>query len=184
MGRVRSLLLLAAASGVVLSGCAPGIPKEVLQLTPESLSLRQLQARRFETKDEKALLAAGAALLQDLGFTIDASSSDLGLVVVSKDRSAVEAGQVAASIFIGILTALGGAPTFLPWDEKQKLRASFVTRPSGPENQHTRVRITFQRVVWNTEGKISKTEPLNDPRFYQEFFEKLSKAVFLEAHEL
>lgn len=174
-------LLLAAA---VLSACAPTIPKEALQLSPESLALRQLQTRRFDTKDEKTLLAAAAALLQDFGFTIEASSSDLGLIVASKDRSAVEAGQVAGSIFIGLLTALAGSPVIIPWDEKQKMRASVATRPAGADRQHMLLRVTFQRVVWNTQGKISKTEPLNDPPFYQEFFDKLSKAVFLEAHSL
>ena len=183
MRPLRLVLILGIVSVAILSACAPRIPKEALQLSPESLALRQLQTRRFETKDEKALLASGAALLQDLGFTIEASSTEVGLIVVSKDRSAVEAGQVATSIFIGLLTAAVGAPVFIPWDEKQKMRASLVTRPYGPNNENTLVRITFQRVVWNTKKEISKTEPLNDPQFYQEFFDKLSKAVFLQAHE-
>ncbi len=163
---------------LLVSACAHQIPKEALRLAPESLPLRQLQTRRFDTSDEKMLLAAGAAILQDLGFTLDASESRLGVLVASKDRSAVEAGQVIFSLF---LAALGGAP--VPWDEKQKIRASFVTRPAGTERPGVLVRVTFQRIVWNTAKQVTKTEPLDEPRFYQEFFEKLSKAVFLEAHE-
>jgi hypothetical protein len=175
----RALLL----SSIALLGCVAQIPKEALQLSSESLALRQLQTRRFDTKDEKALLAAGAGVLQDLGFTIDASSTELGLIVVSKQRSAVEAGQVAGSIIIGLITAAAGAPVLIPWDKEQKMRASLTTRPTGSDHQSALVRVTFQRVVWNTQGKVSKTEPLNDAKFYQEFFEKLSKAVFLEAHQ-
>lgn len=169
---------------IALAGCAERIPKEALQLSPESLALRQLQTRRFDTKDEKALLAAGVGVLQDLGFTLEASEPQLGVIVASKDRSAVEAGQVAFSIFVAVLAgAAGGNPGLIPWDQKQKIRASLVTAPGGADSASIRVRITFQRIVWNTQGKVSKTEPLDEPQFYQEFFERLSKAVFLEAHE-
>jgi len=163
---------------LLVSACATQIPKEALRLAPESLPLRQLQTRRFDTSDEKVLLAAGAAILQDLGFTLDASEPRLGVLVASKDRSAVEAGQVIFSLLAAVV--LRGP---VPWDEKQKIRTSFVTRPAGTEKPSVLVRVTFQRIVWNTAKEISKLEPLDEPRFYQEFFEKLSKAVFLEAHE-
>lgn len=164
---------------IVLSGCAKKIPKEALELTPESFKLRQLQTRRFDSRDEKALLAAGAGVLQDLGFTLDESETELGIIVASKDRSAVETGQVIGAV---ILMALTGVP--IPWDKTQKIRASLVTRPAGTDDESTLVRVTFQRIVWDTQGKVSKTEPLDEPEFYQEFFAKLSKAVFLDAHEL
>ena len=156
-----------------------GIPKDALQLSPESLELRQLQTRRFETNDEARILSACAGLLQDLGFTLDESETALGLIVASKDRSAVEVGQVVAAVFIAALT--GAA---VPVDETQKLRASIVSRPVGENNQSTAVRVTFQRIVWNTHGQISKQEGLNEAEMYQEFFEKLSKSLFLEAHQI
>ncbi len=169
---------------LVLCGCAQQIPKEALELTPESLASRQLQTRRFDTRDEKALLSASAAVLQDLGFTIEASATELGVIVGSKDLSAVEAGQVAASIFVALLTAVGGRPVVMAWDQKQKVRISVISRSSGQDSENTSVRATFQRIVWNTRKEVTKTEALNDPKLYQDFFEKLSKAVFLDAHEL
>ena len=46
------------------------------------------------------------------------------------------------------------------------------------------VRVTFQRVIFNDRGHISKAEQINDPMIYKEFFERLSKSVFLEAQQI
>ena len=163
---------------VFLAACQPTIPKEALQLSPDSLERRQLQTRVFETPDEAELLSASAALLQDLGFNLDESEVALGVIVGSKERDATEAGQVAASIFLAVL--IGAS---VPWDDEQKIRASVVTRELGERNGYA-LRLTMQRIVWNTQGQVSGTEPLDEPEIYQEFFQKLSKAVFLEAQEL
>ena len=161
-----------------LAGCAATIPKEALQLSPDSLERRQTQTRVFETADEAELLSASAALLQDLGFNLDESETELGVIVGSKERDATEAGQVAASVVVAVLFAAS-----MPWDDVQKIRAAIITRRLEERNGFA-VRLTMQRIVWNTKGQVSKTEPLDEPEIYQEFFSKLSKAVFLEAQEL
>jgi len=163
---------------IVLTACAQKIPKEALQLSPDSLERRQVQTRVFETENEAELLSASAALLQDLGFNLDESEVDLGVIVGSKQRDATEADQVAASIVMAALFFVA-----MPWDDEQKIRASVITRQLKDRNGFA-IRLTMQRIVWNTQGQVSKTEPLDDPGMYQEFFSKLSKAVFLEAQEL
>ncbi len=175
--RLNRLIVIGLVA-LVVAGCEASIPKEALQLTPYSLERRQMQTRVFETANEADLLTASAQLLQDLGFYIDESEVELGVVVASKERDATEADQVAVSILVGVL--LGVA---MPWDDKQKIRASVITRELKERNGYA-VRLTMQRIVWNTQNQISKTEPLDDPTMYQEFFAKLSKAVFLEAQEL
>ena len=168
------------AVGIVLvAGCEQTIPKDALQLSPESLAQRQAQTRRFDTTDEALLLSASAAVLQDLGFNLDESETELGLIVASKDRDATEAGQIIGAVLIAVLTGVS-----VPVDQRQKIRASLITRPFGESGDKTAVRVTFQRVVWNTSGNVSKSEAMTDPEIYQEFFSKLSKSVFLEAHEI
>ncbi len=163
---------------VLFTGCVAKIPPEALQWTSQTIEERQLQTRRFDTTDENFILQSVAGLLQDLGFNIDESETKLGIIVGSKDRDATDAGQVTAAVFIALLG--GGA---MPVDKNQKLRASVVSSPTST-GEGMNVRVTFQRIVWNTQGQVTKTEPLDDPKFYQEFFEKLSKSVFLEAHEI
>lgn len=168
-------LIVAAA---LIAACQPRIPPEALRLNEESLKQRQVQTRLFETDDEARVLTACSTLLQDLGFNIEEAESELGVIVGSKDRSAVEAGQVIGAIF---LSALIGAP--VPWDKNQKMKASVITRPIGEEKKRIAVRVTFQRIVWNSDGKVSKREGLTEAAIYQEFFDKLSKSLFLEAQE-
>jgi hypothetical protein len=51
----------------------------------------------------------------------------------------------------------------------------------------------FYRVVWQGEGHVERaqippggqsSEMIRDPVLYQQFFARLSKAVFLEAHKI
>lgn len=154
---------------LLLAACAA--PRHPLDVDPATVAQRRMQTRRFDTADEIRVLRASGALLQDLGFTMDNSDARVGVLVASKDRSAVEVGDVLVSILLRS-----------SWDSKQKLRASIVTRPVG--SRSLAVRATFQRLVWNTDGRVTRLEGLNEPEFYVEFFEKLSKALFLEAHEL
>lgn len=164
---------------LALGGCET-IPKDALKLTPESLEKRSLQTRKYEGITEPDILAASAGVIQDLGFIIDESETALGVIVGSKERNAVEAGQVAAAVVVALL---GGGS--MPIDKKQKLRVSLVVRPM-PESDGSRhfVRVTFQRMVWNTENQISRIEGLDKPEIYQEFFDRLSKAIFLEGHKI
>ena len=168
--------------GAFLIACQNHIFKEALTLSPESLKERKLQTRIFDDIDEKKLLAASAAVLQDLGFTIDETETRCGLIVCSRDRDVTETAQMVLSVTLEILSLLVGAPTSIPYDTKQKVLASLVTAPA--ENRGIAVRITFQQIVWNSDGKISKNEQINDSQIYQEFFSKLSKSIFLAAHEI
>jgi hypothetical protein len=171
----------AAALGfalLVAAGCQATTATEALQLAPDSLERRQTQTRVYQTDDEAELLAASAALLQDLGFNLDESDVELGVIVASKERDAEEAGQIAGAIVLAVLLGVN-----VPWDDNQKIRASVVTRKLDERDGYA-VRLTMQRIVWNTRGLVSKTEPLDEPEMYREFFDKLSKSVFLEAQEL
>lgn len=174
--RVVSSTLLLVLSVTIITGCSTTIPKSALAMNPQTVEDRQLQTRRFDTTNEAEILSASAALLQDLGFGIDESETKLGLIAASKERDASDAGQFIGSL---AMAALFGVAT--PVDDYQKIRASVITRPVGGG---INVRVTFQRVVWNNYGQISRLERLDEPEMYQGFFEKLSKAVFLEAHEI
>lgn len=168
------LLLLA-----VLAGCDGSLPQRALELPPQSLEQRRLQTRRFDGISETALLAACAGVLQDLGFNLDESESDLGLLVASKERTASIAGQRTFAVLLDLLMDVE-----IDVDAEQRIRASLVSTPAAGASDSHLVRVTFQRIVWTTENEISRREVLGDPELYQRFFERLSKSVFLEANSI
>ncbi|HOD35982.1 MAG TPA: hypothetical protein PLR20_10910 [Syntrophales bacterium] len=179
MSRSLRILALQLSGILLLAGCAAVTLDRDLNLTPEMFAQRQMQTRRFETTDEQRILRTCAALLQDTGFNIDESEARLGILTASKNRDATDPVQWAvyltAAIFLGV--------PILP-DEDQVMKAFVTTRPVGTEGRQVAVRVVFERHVFNTEHHLAKIEALNDPKMYQTFFEKLSKALFLEAHDI
>ncbi len=174
-----SYLFLLIPLLLIFWGCG-SIPKDALRMNKATLEDRQLQTRVFDSSDEKKILLASSSLLQDLGFNLDESQPELGLLVSSKDRSAVEAGQVAGAM---IWAALFGAYS-ARYDKNQNIRASVVTFPTGENKERIAVRVTFQRTVCDQYGNLSKLERINDRKIYEEFFDKLAKSIFLEAHSI
>jgi len=166
---MRKISILFFVIIFLITGCQT-IPKNALTLSLESLAERQMQTRKYETKDEGKILSACAGLLQDMGFNIDESETKLGLITASKMRSAENAGQIAGAVLIALLG--GGA---MPVDKEQKMRASVITRPVGERGEYIAVRVTFQRIVWNTVGEVTKSESIIDPAIYKEFISSFSQ---------
>ena len=170
---------LVLAGSLLTFGCAPRPSQE------------------FETADAKELLSASAAVLQDLGFQVEESVRDLGFLRATKERSAREYGQDIARFVVWILTTpliLGESlPLLIPVDLHQKIAATLVARPINRDATRYEVRIMFYRVVWQGEGMggrdaippgAQRMEMIRESTIYQQFFSKLSKAVFLEAFTL
>ncbi|MCX8488432.1 MAG: hypothetical protein ORN22_04925, partial [Opitutales bacterium] len=78
-----------------------------------------------------------------------------------------------------------GANAANSMDKSQKIRLCIIVKPvAGKEGQEWVVRATFQRAVWNSYGQLTRLEGMSEPELYQQFFEKLSKSVFLEAQKI
>lgn len=179
---------LVLAFSLALTGCkttdsSPQAQTAALTLSADSLAQRQMQMRRFDTKDESSIMNASAGVLQDLGFLIVEAQPKAGLITASKSRDAVEAGQVTNQVVLTVLLAVLGVKYDPIYETDQKIRISVITRPSA-DKEATTVRVMFQRIIWNNQRKVSRVETINDAVIYQEFFNKLSESVFLEAHEI
>lgn len=161
--------------------------------TPQTAQHRALQTRTFETSDEKELLSASAAVLQDLGFQVEESVKEVGMLRAAKERGAREFGQEIMQSFIFLLGIFGQTTIIVPVDVHQQINATLVTRRSETDASRYTVRILFHRSVWKGDGQsdrqyippgIQSLEMIVDGKIYQQFFAKLSKSLFLEAHKI
>jgi hypothetical protein len=199
--RLTAVTLTAALAGVLLAGCAgpKTTPLALFTLSPESPAHKAMQTRRFETPSSDELLSASAAVLQDLGFQVTESNRELGFLRAAKERSAREYGQEIRRDVIAFLTLLlsgfGGrnAMVVLPVDLQQQINASLVAQPLQADDKRQQLRVVFYRLVWKGDGVSGdqvippgeqKMEMIRDAEIYQQFFARLSKAVFLEAHKI
>ena len=169
---IKGLLFISVVC-VSITGCV-GNPVEAFKLSATNLQDRQLQSRVYRGIKEENILAASAAVFQDMGYTLSESETRLGVITATKDADATDGGQIALAFLAALF---GGGQAAI--DDKQKFTTTIVVLPRGDSGAHT-VRMTMQRVVWNTHGHVSKLETIKSEEVYKTFFEKLSKAVFLE----
>jgi len=202
MVRKFGILFLVAT---VLLGCVPAkqARKDEPQPNPQAgpvvldaLAKRQMQSRIFDTPDEKMVLTAASATLQDIGFNLDESCSELGLITCSKNTDVENGKKIANNIGVTLLWTLASValtgghaaivrtdlPGTVALDKVQKVRASLVSSPVGEKADRIMVRLIVQRVVVDNNNEISTAETITDPQIYQQFFDKLAQSLFLEAH--
>ena len=146
-------------------------------LDQDYLARRQMETMRFETDKEETILSASAGVLQDLGFTLDETETKLGLITAYKNR---EAGNTGAKVALIMLSAMNG--TQAVYDTEQKIYTTLVSTKSR-ESTGYNVRISFARIIWNNMHE-ARTEKIEDPKIYREFFDKLSESLFLTAHSI
>ena len=175
---------------LLLAGCAPAVSQT---LTPpeDMLAQREIQTKHYELADEERILSACTALLQDMGFQIDEGTSRLGVILGSKmrDANSLTTGERAAvaAVALGLLAGGYTAPLALLIVDKMnaqpvRIDVAIFTRKIGPEGNRVAVRIIFRETGYE-KGRAAFPQVVKDSAIYQDAFDRLSKALFLEAWE-
>jgi hypothetical protein len=184
----HSLATLAIAA-LLVTGCAS--PTTAIKAPPGSIQRRQLQTREFEGHAEPELLAAGLGVLQDLGFTLDHSESQLGVISASRkltSRRDLNSKEIAKDLlWVAVLPSIMGPAMLVDAGhgvkEPQLVRVSLVTSPAkGGGGRVCTLRVTAQRMVFKDDQmlRLELVEPLDDAAFYEEFFKRLHESVRLD----
>jgi len=178
---------LVLAVGVCAGGCA-GTPETAYRLPPSTLDVRTMQTRSFEVSDEADIIGASVALLQDMEYNVDEVEPALGLLTASKtvdaDSESQKAGLIALDVLAGVFATLGGGSpggsAYMSADDRIDLDLTLVVLPSLAREGDYTARFTIQSTLWDKSDRLKEEGAIEDPAVYQEIFDKLSKALFLE----
>ncbi len=191
MKLIAKLLLVLVLT--CFNGCVSvQVPYGIFQVPDSTINVRDLQSEVYSEGNEEKVMSACAGALQDLGFNIEESETELGLIVASKTRTAMNknafAGAFALDLCIAVMagysgSGYSGSSLHRQVDDVQRLKGSVIVSKRVAKEGYI-VRVNFQRIVWNVAGEISKMETLNAPKLYHGFFEYITKALFLEEHDL
>ena len=169
--RRRAFVGLGLGLGTLaLAGCQATPAQQIAALTPTGAgtTARARQSRRFETSDRALMLQAALGALQDLGFTIDESNAETGVIVGSKTAGA----QIRAQVTVRAAPSAPGAS------------ASSASGSAPSPAPSSIVRATFQRYRPRPGAMLAVGETLDDPLLYQGFFERVAQSAFLTAQEI
>ncbi|NOR67056.1 MAG: hypothetical protein GQ528_06850 [Woeseiaceae bacterium] len=179
----RWLALIAVG---LLNGCTATIPNEALRLPESTLDIRSIQTRTFEAPSETAILAATIATLQDMEYNIERIEKPLGVITASKISDADSAGEKTGLFILDLFCAAtggGGCDAMSSAKDEQQITLTMVVLPSLARSGEYVTRITIQRVIFDKAERIKVLERIDDAETYQQIFENLSKAIFIQVSE-
>jgi hypothetical protein len=137
------------------------------------LQIREFQTREFPAQDERLVLKAMLNVFQDDGFVIKNAVSDLGLITAEKELDVENKGDALfATLFFGDEAR---------WSKNSLMEATVnITSRSNI----SRLRVTFRVKTFDNRGVFVSSETLEDPAYYQQFFSKVDKGLFLQRESL
>jgi hypothetical protein len=150
------------------SGCeAPKVPMSQLQT-------REIQTRSYDISDPKRALKAVLNVLQDEGFIIKQTNLDLGFLYAAKEADVEDKAERRWATF----WQRRGEAT---WKKDSITECTANVTPFG---DGIRVRLNFQAKVMDNTGRVMAVGAIDTPAFYQRFFSRIEKGIFIEKEGL
>lgn len=167
--------LIGVALTVTLSVGAGGCVATEMGPRPQrsALEIRETQTRQLHGYGRGEAMKALVDVLQDEGFMVKNAVIELGLVSAVKE---VDVSETSARVMSTII--FGDEAR---WNKTSIMEATANVTPLQHERsgESVRVRISFQSKTLNNRGEVEAVEEVRDGAFYQSFFSKLDKALFL-----
>lgn len=153
------------------------------------LQTREYQTREFDTNDVKLVMKAMLNVLQDDGFVVKNAVPDLGLLTATKEiqlsgsgSAGSQSDQFWSDVFASLIS--GSNERSNNRDSRpvryNKFKIVEVSVNVSEIGRRTKVRANFQAKVLDNEGNPVDVYVIQDQKFYQDFFAKVDKGIFLQ----
>jgi len=121
----------------------------------------------------KMIMKAMINVLQDEGFMIKDANLDLGILSAVKEIDVEnKTGAFFATLFLGYQAR---------WKKNSIIEG---TSNISEFSEQCKVRINFQQKIMDNKGAVVDVRQIEDEKFYQDFFAKVDKGIFIQKEKL
>jgi len=167
---MRTVLVFSSLLFVVALSCAPATN---VQPEKTQLQIREFQTRTFDVDNELMVMKAVASVLLDEGFIVKDAETDLGIISATKELD-IESGSEK---FFSILFFGANAR----WAKNSIIESTVNVSSFGKQ---VKVRVIFQVKSMNNKGEVMVVQQVDDEQYYQDFFAKVDKGIFIQKENI
>ena len=161
---MKQIFIICILISFFITNCASSPKTEKTQL-----QIRAIQTRTYEISDSKLVLKAMLNVLQDDGFIVKTAVPELGLLTATKEIDIERMSESMPAYFFGGANAR--------WKKNSIIEATCNISHFGDT---CKVRVNFAQKILDNLGGIIKIRPIYDQKFYQTFFSKVDKSIFIQ----
>ncbi len=162
------------------------------------LEVREFQTRMFDTNDTKLIMKALVNVLQDDNYIITNAVTDLGVLMAKKEidlnssrTQNTTSRDIDNQFWLEFFEAIAAQDNHRnkrtynnqpqPYKKTKLVEVSINVTEYGKQSK---VRANFQAKVLDNQGNVVEVYPLKDGKFYQDFFAKVDKSIYLQKNGL
>lgn len=161
---MKQIVIISILISFFITNCASFPKTEKTQL-----QIRAIQTRTYEISESKLALKAMLNVLQDDGFIVKTAVPELGLLTATKEIDIEKMSESMPAFFFGGANAR--------WKKNSIIEATCnVTYFSDK----CKIRVNFTQKILDNLGGIIKIRQIYDQIFYQTFFTKVDKSIYIE----
>ena len=161
---MKRIFIISILISFFITSCASSPKTEKTQL-----QIRSIQTRTYETSESKLVLKAMLNVLQDDGFIVKTAVPELGLLTATKEIDIENASESIPAFLFGGANAR--------WKKNSIIEA---TCNISDFRNGCKVRVNFTQKILDNLGGILAIRQIYDQKFYQAFFLKVDKSIYIQ----